>query len=551
MKQGGGRALRGVKKEDDIEGDPPNNVPATTTLPASASSPVVPDPICSGSSCRGEMDRGNTDWRPYTGYRDNENGESKIAPLKRTRRDGVKNEVLQDTAFDDEYNDDDDDDKAIVSATVQVVAAVAAAVSTSTTTKRKSEQSRDNNHCQKKLRNTIQNSKNNNSFPHINDGNSTTDGIYAADGDAGENNDTNDFSRRNGRRAAAKGKKKYSDDDNDDNDDDHMGASSDDDNYHHEEEEEEEEVVVTSDDDDDDHDGSGQKYGDNIMVTTDTTMTCRGTIILNKQDEKWNVMYRRLLKYKKKYQSTSVPSRYRDDPELGNWVIQQRLKYKDNSLSAARIDCLTSIGFVWTCLPYNPLIWPEMYKRLVAYKKKYKTTCVPRSSDRQLDQWVRTQRTGYNKLTAERKDQLNSIGFVWNKLDANWTERYEQLVEYKNQYNSTCVPTSYNPQLAKWIYHQRTLYNTNSSRLTADRIEQLNLIGFSWSVSNDERWTEMYRQLVAYKEEHKTTCATHSYNPQLAKWVSKQRVNYNANRSNLTTDRIDRLNKIDFVWKLK
>ena len=38
---------------------------------------------------------------------------------------------------------------------------------------------------------------------------------------------------------------------------------------------------------------------------------------------------------------------------------------------------------------------------------------------------------------------------------------------------------------------------------------------------------------------------------QLAIWVAKQRIYYNTNRSQLTTDRIDRLNKIGFVWKLK
>ena len=64
------------------------------------------------------------------------------------------------------------------------------------------------------------------------------------------------------------------------------------------------------------------------------------------------------------------------------------------------------------------------------------------------------------------------------------------------------------------------------------------------------RWTERYEQLVDYQKEHKSTCGLRSYNPQLAKWVSKQRTNYNANSSRLTTDRIDRLNKIGFVWKL-
>ena len=62
-------------------------------------------------------------------------------------------------------------------------------------------------------------------------------------------------------------------------------------------------------------------------------------------------------------------------------------------------------------------------------------------------------------------------------------ERYERIVAYKTQYNSTFVSKSYkaDPQLRAWANDQRRNYNTNSSQLTADRIEQLNSIGFSWN----------------------------------------------------------------------
>ena len=196
-----------------------------------------------------------------------------------------------------------------------------------------------------------------------------------------------------------------------------------------------------------------------------------------------------------------------------------------------------------------------MYERLVVYKEQNNSTCVPQSYevDPQLDQWVNNQRTRYNKLTAERKDQLNSIGFVWNALNSNWTGMYDKLVVYKKQHNSTSVPCSYNPQLAKWVQTQRTNYNTNSSKLTKKRKEQLNSIGFVWN-ARDACWTERYEQLVEYKNLYNSTCVpiqSKRY-PELGSWVNAQRRNYNnTNGHKMTDDRISRLNKIGFVWKLK
>jgi len=205
--------------------------------------------------------------------------------------------------------------------------------------------------------------------------------------------------------------------------------------------------------------------------------------------------------------------------------------------------------------------WNKMYGRLVEYREQYKSTCVPRSyeADPQLATWVSTQRTTYNKLIAERKHKLNSIDFVWDSYDARWTEMYEQLVAYKNQYKSTCVPRSYeaDPQLAKWVNRQRTNYNTNMPRLTTERKRRLNSIGFVWDLL-DACWTEMYERLVAYKNQYKSTRVPISYeaDPQLARWVSTQRTNYNRFRSRLTTDRakklyLDRAKKLDsigFIW---
>ena len=143
-------ARRRVKKdEDDIEDDRQNCIPTitTTTLP-SASSPIVPDPICSNSSCSGGMNSGNTEWRPYTGYRD-----------------------------DDDPNDAVDD----------------VAVGTGTNKQTKSDQNQSRDHLKrKKSKRSIQ-ATNNSSTIFNSDDNATNDGMQDNDDDDDNyyNNDDN------------------------------------------------------------------------------------------------------------------------------------------------------------------------------------------------------------------------------------------------------------------------------------------------------------------------------------------------------------------------
>ena len=92
-------------------------------------------------------------------------------------------------------------------------------------------------------------------------------------------------------------------------------------------------------------------------------------------------------------------------------------------------------------------------------------------------------------LSLDRIDRLESIGFVWNVYDTYWIEMYERLVAYKKQYKSTCVPSIVpkDKQLGVWVHHQRCDYKTKNPTLTIDRIRKLNSIGCVWNTS-DTHW---------------------------------------------------------------
>ena len=122
----------------------------------------------------------------------------------------------------------------------------------------------------------------------------------------------------------------------------------------------------------------------------------------------WEEMYERLVAYEKEYKTTSVPTKYKIDPQLGRWVSRQRCMYRDKRMTEDRQSLLDSIGFdVPDFSMTNKATYEEMYRRLVAYKKEYKTTNVPTKYkiDPKLGNWVSKQRCEFRDktMTEERK----------------------------------------------------------------------------------------------------------------------------------------------------
>ncbi|OEU21483.1 hypothetical protein FRACYDRAFT_181442, partial [Fragilariopsis cylindrus CCMP1102] len=197
----------------------------------------------------------------------------------------------------------------------------------------------------------------------------------------------------------------------------------------------------------------------------------------------WDEMFQLLAAYKLQHGSTLVPTEYEVDPKLGSWVRSQRTCLKQGRLGKSRVKRLDTIGFVWKILDSVP--WLEMYQKLVAYKKKHKSTnvSIEYQADPKLGRWVSAQRTNYNRevLSTDRINHLESIGFVWDPHDAQWMEMFSKLVEYKKQNKSTVVPRVYieDPPLGLWASVQRVV--NNQGKLSEKRSKLLNSVNFVWS----------------------------------------------------------------------
>ena len=219
--------------------------------------------------------------------------------------------------------------------------------------------------------------------------------------------------------------------------------------------------------------------------------------------------------------------------------------------------------------------WWKRFEELEEYKKLHGDCNVPHKFDAnpQLGKWVYNQRQSYkkNKLSSERVEALESLGFEWTRPkgkepddDSAWWKRFAELEEYKKEHGDCNVPQKFdaNPQLGRWVNAQRRQYKKN--KLESDRSEALEKIGFEWTRlswnRDDDKWWKHFAELNRFEEKHGDCNVPIHYqaNPQLAKWVMNQRAYYhrfideNWKRSpGITKERIEALNKIGFEWRLR
>lgn len=86
-------------------------------------------------------------------------------------------------------------------------------------------------------------------------------------------------------------------------------------------------------------------------------------------DKVWNDMLQRLVKYKKKHGHCDVPSSCPSEPDLANWVANQRHRKKLGSLAVERMRKLEAVGFVWSVYgkPQSAKV-PELKRRQTSVK---------------------------------------------------------------------------------------------------------------------------------------------------------------------------------------
>jgi len=173
--------------------------------------------------------------------------------------------------------------------------------------------------------------------------------------------------------------------------------------------------------------------------------------------------------------------------------------------------------------PDNKLSVQELrFKELVTFRMEYGHSNVPNKHENAtLRNWcgrvrnrkrngprVNSPSAGKRKRRQDAKAALNKwdahfeedvklldrLGFQWNpaeRLTEQWEEHVAALTKYKEKHGTACIPTQKSGPLGRWVVNLRKEYNHHvlkglPSRLTPERIKQLEAIGFVWSVREME-----------------------------------------------------------------
>ena len=175
--------------------------------------------------------------------------------------------------------------------------------------------------------------------------------------------------------------------------------------------------------------------------------------------------------------------------------------------------------------------WYEKYLMLEEYKKKHGNCLVPRShliGDVKLGRWVHDQRQLYKKgkLSANRREKLDALGFSWDPLADTWEQNFALLEQFREREGHSNVPKTHEEdgvQLGSWLGRQRLLYKND--KLDESYQQRLENLGMSWDPLADQ-WERNYGLLEQYKEREGHCDVPYKYEESgvnLGVWVVKQR----------------------------
>ena len=272
------------------------------------------------------------------------------------------------------------------------------------------------------------------------------------------------------------------------------------------------------------------------------------TVLVEASTESWEFWFGLLEQFKDAEGHCMVPQLYiiKGKFKLGNWVINQRMA--KGLLDQEKIEILNSIGFVWNVLEHN---WEQGLHHLMKLRDRTRNLHVPNNYQTEdgfkLGLWAANIKTRKNKLSPEKIEILDNLGFCWNKKEYSWNEGLENLHQFKRKMGNCLVSAKYVTEngfkLGVWVNSQRRRYK----RLTPGQIERLNQLDFIWD-SLSLQWESGFHELKHFKQLQGHCRVPDNFKMDngfsLGNWVKVQR----KNKSTMLQDRLKQLNMLGLVW---
>jgi hypothetical protein len=229
----------------------------------------------------------------------------------------------------------------------------------------------------------------------------------------------------------------------------------------------------------------------------------------------WHAQYEKIKAFRLEFGHTFVPAAH-PDKQFANWYFRERQHWCDRCKTGDTKFCTDEILTLLVAVgmgdantgPYKPYEerWEDRYNELRAYKDKYGHFRVSSKHHRDLALWLERQRKSYllrqkvaatgiaergSILTDDRLHKLIAIGVSLKNPTPTFEERLQQMIRYKAEHQGcTKVPVSFRQMdnLGRWVTSIKTKYY--DGKYPADRIAQLNAIGFCWDRRHvQSNWT--------------------------------------------------------------
>ena len=140
---------------------------------------------------------------------------------------------------------------------------------------------------------------------------------------------------------------------------------------------------------------------------------------------------------------------------MGDWIRNQRVKYKNDTLSEDKIKKLEEIGMIFENV--NDVTWNMMYELAKKYYKHYGDLKVSQKfktiNGYDIDEngynfgdWISNQRVKYKKgtLSEDKIKKLEEIGMIFENVnDDTWNMMYELAKKYYEHYDDLKIPYSF------------------------------------------------------------------------------------------------------------
>mmetsp|Transcript_27927 Transcript_27927/g.42558 ORF Transcript_27927/g.42558 Transcript_27927/m.42558 type:complete len:522 (-) Transcript_27927:893-2458(-) len=238
-------------------------------------------------------------------------------------------------------------------------------------------------------------------------------------------------------------------------------------------------------------------------------------------------------------------TRYRKycEGKIGHGLQDYQIDLLENELG---MDCDTCRKKTWRNESREPVDvdWENRMNQLQLFRKQHGHANVPRtySGGENLGQWVAKVRERYvhydedsPEYLQKRVAALEAMGFVWDLCEYRWQRKFEELIDYYEQYGDVNVPDSLG-SLGPWIREQRQEYHKFRkgipSRLTPSHALALKRMGldFNRQATNRRKQEEVFRQRInEYRDyygeenEEKNRPSVSSLPKSLKYWVERQR----------------------------